>query len=67
MSTLGQKQTCAVHLAMSAKGQKRTFARNAYLIPQRGIPKNSLPRLLIISASVLDMFHGTRRTQKRQP
>ena len=25
MSALGQKQTCAMQLAMSAKGQKRTF------------------------------------------
>ncbi len=39
MSTLGQKQTCAVHLAMSAKGQKRTFARNAYLIARKVFSK----------------------------
>jgi hypothetical protein len=67
MSALGQKQTCAMQLAMSAMGQKRTFARNPYLIPQRGISKNSFLQPLIISLSVLDMFHGSRRTQKRQP
>ena len=53
MSALGQEQTCAVQLAMSAMGHKRTFA--AYLRHEAflNMTQTTMPNTIVAAAKII--------------